>query len=217
MKKCFVGLIAVLTFGMVVPPPVHVATKETKENIQEEDHQAALSKSTAHIHEASDEKDQDKRHSASRSIDFRTAAEQCRTKEELIAAFSAYAAKEAKKQGTKKFGQTVSERIGDRYFDEIVPAFTHALAQLNQARDPEWIKNLEVTQSPASGMGERILHVYQADTGRDVMKLHVRRDHPPLEGYWFSFHYHSAADDFQNHHELKRIYWGKNTPPKWRA
>lgn len=217
MKKCFVGLVAVLTFGMVVPLQAHVATKETKENIQEENNQASLSKSTAHIREAGDEEEQDKRQSKKGSADWPAAADQCRTKEEMIAAFSAYAAKEAETQGNKKFGQAVSEQIGDRYADEIVPAFTAALAQMNEAHDPDWIKNLDITRNPAAGLGERILHVYRTDTGRDVMKLHVRRDHPPLDGYWFSFHYHSAADDFQNHHELKRIYWGKNTPPKWRA
>ena len=61
----------------------------------------------------------------------------------------------------------------------------------------------------------KIFHVYNRLTGEDLLRFHVRRDHPPQDGYWFNFHYHTAEDGFQSHHELGSIYWDRNTPPDW--
>ncbi|MED4798110.1 YpjP family protein, partial [Priestia megaterium] len=49
----------------------------------------------------------------------------------------------------------------------------------------------------------------------DLIRFHVRRENPPKDGYWFNFHYHAAADNFQKHYDLGKIYWNRNMPPKW--
>nr|WP_290443530.1 YpjP family protein [Sporolactobacillus kofuensis] len=135
----------------------------------------------------------------------------------MIDRFSRYAFNEAEKQGLNKFGTRIATRINHQYSEQIVPGFAQAIREVSDAHDSAWVRELAVTHTPASGLGERILHVYNKQTGSEILKLHVRRDHPPLDGYYFNFHYHTAFDGFQKHHELKTIYWGKNMPPKWRA
>jgi hypothetical protein len=79
----------------------------------------------------------------------------------------------------------------------------------------ESLANLKVTETPGGGLSEKIFHITNSKANEDVIRFHVRRDHPPQQGYWFNFHYHTHHDNFQAHHELGSIYWNKNTPPKW--
>lgn len=205
IKKSLVALIAVLTFGTVIPtfPTHYVDKQDDKEAVQKEKDAVSAS---ALYGQASLEK---------RAQGLEPVYE--KSEEELIADFSSYALIEAKDQGLHKFGSRVTSKIGSQYVGEIAPAFADAVRAVSAGHDKQWIRGLAVTHSASAGNGERILHVYQTDSGRELLKLHVRRDHPPLDGYWFDFHYHTALDGFQRHHELKRIYWGKDMPPKWQA
>lgn len=211
MKKILVAFVAVLTFGTVIPVfPAHYVDKQNnKESILKE-------KSPETAHQPIESAFPGIAPKTTRLSWTDTIPENA-SKDSLIRAFSVYTLKEAEQQGQHKFGTRVSERISPAYNREIAPLFVMAVRQLSDRHDTDWIRHLEVTHSPSSGMGERILHVYQTDSGREMLKLHVRRDHPPKNGYWFDFHYHTVQDGFQKHHELKKIYWGKNMPPKWQA
>lgn len=208
MKKILVALVAVLTFGTVIPSfPAHYVNKPgDKESILKEKSPDSALKSAAN-----------RLSGIAAGKSWTDTVPPDASKENLIQTFSAYTFEELREQGKQKFGSRVSEKISLSYDREIVPAFISVVQRLSERHDAYWIRHLDVTHAPASGFGERILHVYQTDTGREIVKLHVRRDHPPKDGYWFDFHYHTALDGFQKHHELKKIYWGKNMPPKWRA
>ncbi|MEH7388569.1 YpjP family protein, partial [Bacillus sp. JJ1521] len=79
----------------------------------------------------------------------------------------------------------------------------------------EQLDQLEISEQPSGGNGEKIFHIFDNTSGKDIVRFHVRKDHPPQDGYWFNFHYHTHHDGFQTHHALGDIYWNKNTPPKW--
>ncbi|MCO7127295.1 YpjP family protein [Sporolactobacillus shoreicorticis] len=204
IKKSLVACVAVLTFGTVVPTlPAHYLDKENdKQNVQKTGNDVS-----SPSFEAKSSAKEESRYSWKLNV----------SKEDLIDGFSSYAVQEAEKQGTAKFGSRITERINPQYRNQIIPAFAQAVHEISDVHSNAWIRELDVTHSPAQGLGERIMHVYNRQSGKEVLKLHVRRDHPPLDGYYFNFHYHTALDDFQQHHEIKTIYWGKNMPPKWRA
>ncbi|MFT8319040.1 MAG: YpjP family protein [Sporolactobacillus sp.] len=211
LRKLLMTVVAVLTFGAVTPiaPPHYVTKPGDKGNVQsEKERSVGMKTSEPEGLTDTDQRDSEKTSSPSASTTSR---------EMLIHSFAAYASKEAEDQGLHKFGPRVTARIGDRYTQEIVPAFIPLIQEISDGHDQNWIRQLAVTHSPASGMGERILHIYHKEKGKEVLKLHVRREHPPQQGYWFDFHYHTLADNFQQHHELKKVYWGKNTPPRWKA
>jgi|GEM_PF-172334 len=136
---------------------------------------------------------------------------------DLLPHFQAYALKEAKAQGFSKFGDNIAKQVGDTYTEDILPKFADAVADLGKGTDADTLKNIVISHNPAGGTGERILNLYDGRNGRELLKLHVRRDHPPLDGYWFNFHYHTYEDHHQVHHELGKVYWDKNTPPQWQA
>ncbi|MFT8361910.1 MAG: YpjP family protein [Sporolactobacillus sp.] len=200
LRKIVFILVAVLTLGTAVPfMPPHTATRPgDKGNYQSEKEQQSA----------------DQSEEASPGGEW---VREASSDTQLIEAFARYAARESRIQGLHKFGSRIGTEIGDDYVHTIVPAFIPAVEAVSAGHDRSWIRQLAVTHDPAAGTGERILHVYQRETNQELLKLHVRRDHPPKDGFWFDFHYHSVADNFQQHHSLKRIYWGKNTPPNWRA
>jgi hypothetical protein len=202
IRKSLVACVAVLTFGTVIPTlPAHDLNKQNdKQNVQ---------KTRSTVAERDFE---------SRPLSENTSSDDTQlSKQALIEGFSIYAVNEAKKQGAEKFGMRIAPKINKQYTEQIVPVFAQAVKDIGDVHNPLWIRQLDVTHAPASGFGERIMHVYNKQTGKEVLKLHVRRDHPPLDGYYFNFHYHTALDGFQKHHEIKTIYWGKNMPPKWQV
>lgn len=207
IRKSLVACVAVLTFGTVIPTlPAHYLDKQNdKQNVQ--------GSKAPIIASRPNDKSASKLGQSSLEIADRSSL----SKAELIDRLSTYVLDEAKNQGTEKFGARISAKINGQYANQIAPAFAEAFRNVSNAHDSSWIQELEVTHAPTPGLGERIMHVYNKKTGKEVIKLHVRRDHPPLDGYYFNFHYHTALDGFQKHHELKTIYWGKNMPPKWKA
>lgn len=97
----------------------------------------------------------------------------------------------------------------------ILPNIEKAIKEVMDQYDDNDLRYLTITERPTGGHSERIFHIYDGKKQHDVIRFHVRRDHPPKEGYWFNFHYHTYHDKFQKHHTLGAIYWAKNTPPKW--
>ena len=59
----------------------------------------------------------------------------------------------------------------------------------------ESLQSLAISK-PAGGNNEKIFHVYDTKTGNDLLRFHVRRDHPPQDGYYFNFHYHRFDDGY---------------------
>ncbi len=205
-RKMLVGMIAVLTLGTVVPTGyLHINTKNAREDVQE----AQAGSYSPSILDAQPEE---------RQVEDKTDAEpQQLSRSELKAQLVSLAAKEASNQGQKKFGLTIQKKIGAQYEQTVVPKFKEAVQTLADQLSDDQLKQVSISQNPSSGQGERIIHLYDGDSKQSYLKLHVRRDHPPLEGYWFNFHYHTYEDDFNGHHDLAKVYWNKNTPPNWQA
>lgn len=123
---------------------------------------------------------------------------------------------DAENQSFLKFGSKISPVIEDDYRSEILPKIEDVITgHLAKFQDDEAYQDVVISSKPSAGKTEKIFHVYNRLTGEDLLRFHVRRDHPPQDGYWFNFHYHTAEDGFQSHHELGSIYWDRNTPPDW--
>lgn len=124
---------------------------------------------------------------------------------------------EAYRQGMKKFGQRIGEKIEAAYKDEILPELKQAVATVLETTDRNMWHEISMTEASSTGRGEKIMHIVHAKTGDDLIRFHVRIDRPPKTGHVFQFHYHSYEDDFNEHYELGSIYWGKNEPPLYQA
>ncbi|MBM7703209.1 YpjP family protein [Metabacillus iocasae] len=136
------------------------------------------------------------------------------SKYENAESFVVFAMEEAEKQSVEKFGTKIKPVIEDEFREIVLPEMEKVLASLAEERE-ESIHNLEISEHPAAGYGEKIFHVYDRESGQDLIRFHVRRENPPKAGYWFNFHYHKADDNFQKHYDLGKIYWNRNMPPKW--
>lgn len=129
--------------------------------------------------------------------------------------FVKHMVKEAEFHSYEKFGTKIKPVIEDEFNVCILPNIQAVLAEIAEQYPEEDLNKLSITESPTGGNSEKIFHISNDFTKEDVIRFHVRRDHPPQQGYWFNFHYHTYHDDFQKHYELGAIYWDKNTPPKW--
>lgn len=129
--------------------------------------------------------------------------------------FMQHLLEQAEEQSYQKFGSKIRPVIEDEFRDIILPNIEIALNQTAAQFPEEELKNLVITEQPGTGVSEKIFNIKNSMDGKDILRFHVRRDHPPQAGYWFNFHYHTYHDDFQHHHDLGTIYWAKNTPPKW--
>lgn len=126
-----------------------------------------------------------------------------------------YIVKEAFQQSMRKFGGTISEKIGHPFKEMILPRLNTVLRETTESlAENDWTQ-LKVSNNPSAGLGEKILHLYNEESGEDIFRFHVRRDQPPKQGYYFNFHYHTYLDQYEKHHDLGTIFWGKDMPPKW--
>jgi len=123
--------------------------------------------------------------------------------------------KQAENQSYQKFGTRIKPVIENEFREIILPNIEKAIEETAFQFPEEDIKNLTITEQPSPGHSEKIFNIKNGETGKDILRFHVRRENPPKAGYWFNFHYHTYHDDFQSHHDLGSIYWDKNTPPKW--
>jgi YpjP-like protein len=190
-RKSLFVLISILTFGLVTPTQLLNAVNA--EGIAERDVLEVPSRESdfTQIHEYIEESEFDR--------------------EEFVRAM----VNQAELQSYQKFGSKIKPVIEDEFRDVILPRIQLAIEETAAQFPEDDLKNLGITEFPGSGVSEKIFHIKNTITGKDILRFHVRRDQPPHAGYWFNFHYHTYHDEFQAHHEIGTIYWDKNTPPKW--
>ncbi|MDQ0176099.1 YpjP family protein [Bacillus chungangensis] len=193
MRKSLIVIVSLLTFGIVTPS--HALWSEN----QEADH-AAEGRQFSSNRQLSDPVEE-------------TVVEN--EEEQGREAFMAMMMEEAVKQSFTKFGKRISPVIADEFRQVILPNIQHAIEMTASQYPDEELSALAITEAPGGGMSEKIFNIYHVETMEDIIKFHVRRDHPPLDGYYFNFHYHTYHDQFQTHYELGTIFWDKNTPPQW--
>jgi YpjP-like protein len=188
LKKSFFVLISILTFGLVTPSQAF---------LNEEGHALAKSNGKASSVERAEEDVLQEDPAFSREDFLENMMEQ------------------AEQNAYMKFGAKIKPAIEDEFRSVILPKMEHAIEQTAQQYGDEDLSLLVISEVPSYAKTEKIFHIYDKRSGEDVIRFHVRKDHPPKEGYYFNFHYHTVHDDFQTHHDLGSIYWDKNTPPQW--
>jgi hypothetical protein len=188
LRKSLVVMISIVTFGMVSPAQVNGFLTTTAERSDR-----STAAETAYLDSLDDNFDEDVERN--RFIDR--------------------AMREAELQSFEKFGAKIGPVIEDEFRQTILPNIENAIEMVAVQFPGEKLNTLQITEMPGGGESEKIFHI--GDNGKDIIRFHVRRDQPPKDGHWFNFHYHTYHDEFQNHYELGRIFWAKNTPPKWKS
>lgn len=189
LRKSLVVVVTFITFGMVSPAQVNGFLTTTAERSEK-----SASAETTFID----------------SLDNQIDGEAERDK------FIDRAMKEAEEQSFHKFGPKIGPVIEDEFRQTILPNIEKAIEMVAAQYPGEELSSLRITEMPGGGVSEKIFHII-GENGKDIIRFHVRRDQPPQDGYWFNFHYHTYHDGFQTHYELGRIFWAKNTPPKWKS
>ncbi|MGV3465539.1 MAG: YpjP family protein [Heyndrickxia sp.] len=187
MKKSIVVLVSIFTFGMVTP--TH-AFWNGNQDVDKSEQQKHNQQSQNQVYSTLEEKDD---------------------RESFINNVMA----EAEKQSIEKFGVKIAPVIEDEFRQVILPNIQNAIEMTVAEYPEEKLDSLAISESPSGGVAEKIFHIYDTNTNEDIIRFHVRRDHPPMDGYYFNFHYHVQYDNYQKHYALGTIYWDKNTPPKW--
>lgn len=123
--------------------------------------------------------------------------------------------KDAEDYSYTKFGNRIKPVIEDEFKEIILPNIEKAIERVALQNREYPLQNLVISEAPTGGDSEKIFHIADVEKKNDIIRFHVRKDHPPQAGYWFNFHYHTYMDGFEEHHDLGSIYWDKNTPPKW--
>lgn len=183
---------SILTLGMITPPPALTMQEMKSDETSKRNAIAPSTENNAYFSIETFKAEIDKR-------------------EEFIN----FAILQAEQQSFQKFGAKISPVIEFEFNSQILPKIQEAIQQLAETYPEETLHNLDISEKPSGGISEKIFHIYDKTTRKDLIRFHERRDQPPGEGYWFNFHYHMYHDQFQDHHELGAIYWDKNTPPKW--
>ena len=132
-----------------------------------------------------------------------------------LEAFSDNVILHAKEQAYIKFGSKIGPKIEDEFNNIIFPKIEEAIHMTLENVDQQDIKNLAITEKPSGDYSEKMFHIYNTTTRKDVIRFHVRTENRPFDGYYYNFHYHIYKDQFASHYNLGEIYWSKNTPPKW--
>ncbi|MBW3113229.1 YpjP family protein [Bacillus sp. MCCB 382] len=188
LKKSFFVLLSILTFGLVSP---------TQPFLNEENH--ALAKNNG------------------KPSSVEATPEEAREEESVLThvEFIETMLDQAEKNAYEKFGTKIKPIIEDEFRSLILPNIERAIADTAAQFPEEDLTSLTISEVPQYAKTEKIFHIYDERSGEDVIRFHVRKDHPPKDGYYFNFHYHTVHDKFLAHHELGSIYWDKNTPPQW--
>lgn len=135
--------------------------------------------------------------------------------EDVPSAFIEEAILQAKEQSLMKFGTRIGPVIHSEFDEIIFPKIQEAIEMTLLDMDNQTLNSLAISENPSGDHSEKIFHIYDTMNGSDVIRFHVRTDRKPQDGYYFNFHYHTAADQFARHYTLGDIYWSKNMPPKW--
>ncbi|MBO0998732.1 YpjP family protein [Bacillus sp. SD075] len=191
-RKSLVILVSVLTFGLVTPSDLAWlaeadSLKDTKKGLMEEEGLAYLPSQNT------------------------TVLEEEFNREEFLSGIL----DKAEENAFLKFGDKIHPKIGDEFKIAILPKMEEAITEMAAQFPDEKLQQLTITEQPSAGRAEKIFHIYEYNSGKDIIRFHVRQENPPLEGYWFDFHYHTYHDSFATHYNIGKIYWDKNTPPEW--
>jgi hypothetical protein len=194
LRKAFVVMVTILTFGLVTPPQSFLLDEAHAEKLPKKD---TIDANTPErfMSEASLQLEQEETSERERMI------------KRLVDS--------AEEKSYLKFGAKIKPVIEDEFKDIILPNIEKVISTVAEQYEEENLRNLEITEQPGGGNSEKIFHIVDKEINQDIIRFHVRRDNPPQEGYWFNFHYHTFHDHFQEHYVLGSIYWDKNTPPKW--
>ncbi|MBN8190662.1 YpjP family protein [Bacillus sp. NTK074B] len=188
LKKSFFVLLSILTFGLVSP---------SQPFLNEENHALAKNNGKPSSVEATPEESGEE--------------EPVLTHDEFLETMLV----QAEKNAYEKFGTKIKPFIEDEFRSLILPNIERAIEDTAAQFPEEDLTSLTISEVPQYAKTEKIFHIYDERSGEDIIRFHVRKDHPPKDGYYFNFHYHTAHDKFHAHHELGSIYWDKNTPPQW--
>ncbi|MBU9712340.1 YpjP family protein [Evansella tamaricis] len=200
-KKLSVVLITFMTLGMFIPPTYLEANADLNE---------VVTSSKSAVNDSNDINDTDETVFIEHTLE-----ESKETEPDSSDYYISYIAERAKEQTLTKLGPKIVQQVEQDLVTTILPNMEEILKILSQEKGKENLHYLEITEVPSEGYGEKIFHVYDHLTMKDVARFHVRRDNRPKEGYWFNFHYHLEKDGFEEHHQIGDVYWDKNTPPKW--
>ncbi|SHQ83034.1 Uncharacterised protein [Mycobacteroides abscessus subsp. abscessus] len=190
LQKSFVVLVTILTFGLVTPSQTFLYNQASAEKPTRED--AVKAETTYNQLEDTTEEDSD-------------------SSGQIIQSWL----NEAEELSYQKFGSRIKPVIEDEFKQVILPNIHKAIEEVAVQYPEEKLAYLQLSEVPTGGNAEKIFHLYSKESNKDIIRFHVRKDHPPQSGYWFNFHYHTSEDNFEAHHELGSIYWDTNTPPKW--
>ncbi|MEI2665613.1 YpjP family protein [Rossellomorea sp. LJF3] len=188
LKKSFFILLSILTFGLVSPSQAF---------LNEENHALAKNNGKPSTVETTPEETREEEAALTHEVFIETMVVQ------------------AEKNAYEKFGTKIKPVIEDEFRSLILPKIEKAIADTAAEFPEEDLTSLTISEVPQYAKTEKIFHIYDERSGEDIIRFHVRKDHPPKDGHYFNFHYHTVHDQFQAHHELGSIFWDKNTPPQW--
>ena len=189
LQKSFVVLVTILTFGLVTPSQTFLYNQASADKPTREDSVKAETPFTQ-IDEGTEEE-----------LDSSQIIQSWLTDAEELSYI--------------KFGSRIKPVIEDEFKQVILPNIQKAIEEVAVQYPEEKLAYLELSEVPGGANSEKIFNLYSKESKKDIIRFHVRKDHPPHSGYWFNFHYHTSDDNFEAHHELGSIYWDTNTPPKW--
>lgn len=190
MRKFFVVLVSILTLGLVTPSDLSwLVDANSNQNPSKDIVQQKNTDETTIFYEEVESFDREQ------------------FLEEML--------QQAEESANVKLGEKIQPVIEDQFNAVILPKIDEAILEITKQFPGEELQYLTIHENLKSGRGEKIFHIYDEKSGKDIIRFHVRQDKKPLEGYWFNFHYHTYHDQYAAHYPLGSIFWSKNTPPTW--
>lgn len=121
----------------------------------------------------------------------------------------------AKEQSYIKFGSKIAPVIEEEFEERIFPTIEEVITSTLAGLDDERKQSLIISKKPGGNYSEKIFHIADGKTGKELLRFDVRTEKRPLDGYYYNFHYHTFEDEFADHHSIGDIFYSKNKPPKW--
>lgn len=193
LQKSLVFLVALLTFGLITP---NHEIWDALENGQDSNRPSS-----------SDYKNIDV---AKQQIEEFPSEESFETPDPIDSILQA-----AREQSYIKFGSKIGPVISEDFDKRIFPTIEEVITSTLGNMDEESKRYLTISEKPSGNYSEKIFHIADGISGKDLIRFHVRTEKRPLDGYYYNFHYHTYEDKFASHHTIGDIYYSKNTPPKW--
>lgn len=190
-QKTLIVAVALLTFGVISPTHEIWTTLHDKDEAKQSDKPSNLQDYQLGLSEFEQDTEEHKK----------------LTEEGIVVS--------AKEMAYQKFGSKIGPVISSEFDEVIFPKIEEAIQMTFLKSTDLHKRRLAISERPAGDYAEKIFHVKDMDSRKDLIRFHVRTEKRPLDGYFFNFHYHIADDGFVAHHSIGDIYWSKNTPPKW--